>query len=124
MVAVIFRKFPVALRYNVICLGFAKLSAPADGLGRYGAVQLIKSKPRGLVAFGVVPFIKQFFSDMGQCVALSVNAKRFYAENVELKSTQDTLFMAPFPDDLVEIMKKGIDFYNLLCYNVQESAIM
>lgn len=38
---------------------------------------------------------------VGQCVALSVNAKRFYAENVELKSTQDTLFMAPFPDDLV-----------------------
>lgn len=38
---------------------------------------------------------------VGQCVALSVNAKRFYAENVNLKSTQDTLFLAPFPDDLV-----------------------
>ncbi len=38
---------------------------------------------------------------VGQCVALSVNAKRFYAENAGLKSTQDTLFMAPFPDDLV-----------------------
>lgn len=38
---------------------------------------------------------------VGQCVALSVNAKSFYAENVNLKSTQDTLFMAPFPDDLV-----------------------
>lgn len=37
----------------------------------------------------------------GQCVALSVNAKRFYAENVALKSMQDTLFSAPFPDDLV-----------------------
>lgn len=38
---------------------------------------------------------------VGQCVALSVNAKRFYAENVNLVSTQDTLFLAPFPDDLV-----------------------
>lgn len=37
----------------------------------------------------------------GQCVALSVNAKFFRAENVNLKSTQDTLFTAPFPDDLV-----------------------
>lgn len=37
----------------------------------------------------------------GQCVALSVNAKNFSAENVTLKSTQDTLFLAPFPDDLV-----------------------
>lgn len=37
----------------------------------------------------------------GQCVALSVNAKNFFAENVDLKSTQDTLFTAPFPDDLV-----------------------
>ncbi len=39
--------------------------------------------------------------NVGQCVALSVNAKSFYAENVDLKSTQDTLFTAPFPDDLV-----------------------
>lgn len=38
---------------------------------------------------------------VGQCVALSVNAKLFRAENVCLKSTQDTLFTAPFPDDLV-----------------------
>lgn len=38
---------------------------------------------------------------VGQCVALSVNCKSFYAENVTLKSTQDTLFMYPFPDDLV-----------------------
>lgn len=37
----------------------------------------------------------------GQCVALSVNAKKFNAENVDLKSMQDTLFVAPFPDDLV-----------------------
>lgn len=38
---------------------------------------------------------------VGQCVALSVNAKRFYAKNVDLRSTQDTLFTSPFPDDLV-----------------------
>lgn len=39
--------------------------------------------------------------EVGQCVALSVNAARFCAENVKLVSTQDTLFCAPFPDDLV-----------------------
>ena len=38
---------------------------------------------------------------VGQCVALSVNAKVFHARRVDLKSTQDTLFTAPFPDDLV-----------------------
>ncbi len=38
---------------------------------------------------------------VGQCVALSVNAKVFHAKNVDLKSTQDTLFTAPFPDDLI-----------------------
>lgn len=38
---------------------------------------------------------------VGQCVALSVNAKVFRAKNIDLKSTQDTLFTAPFPDDLV-----------------------
>ncbi len=38
---------------------------------------------------------------VGQCVALSLHGKIFKAENVELKSTQDTLFMSPFPDDLV-----------------------
>lgn len=38
---------------------------------------------------------------VGQCVALSVNAKTFSAVNMKLISTQDTLFMAPFPDDLV-----------------------
>ncbi len=48
--------------------------------------------------------VKNFNTDpatVGQCVALSVNAKSFYAENVDLRSTQDTLFLAPFPDDLV-----------------------
>lgn len=39
--------------------------------------------------------------EVGQCVALSVNAKSFYAKNILLKSTQDTLFLSPFPDDLV-----------------------
>ncbi|MDE7163132.1 MAG: pectin esterase [Clostridia bacterium] len=38
---------------------------------------------------------------VGQCVALSVNARLFHAVNVDLRSTQDTLFTAPFPDDLV-----------------------
>ena len=38
---------------------------------------------------------------VGQCVALSVNARSFTAVNVDLRSTQDTLFTAPFPDDLV-----------------------
>ncbi len=37
----------------------------------------------------------------GQCVALSVNAKTFSAADMRLLSTQDTLFLAPFPDDLV-----------------------
>lgn len=37
----------------------------------------------------------------GQCVALAVHAKEFYGKNLSLKSTQDTLFCAPFPDDLV-----------------------
>jgi pectinesterase len=39
--------------------------------------------------------------EVGQCVALSVNAKSFYAKGVILRSTQDTLFTSPFPDDLV-----------------------
>ena len=39
--------------------------------------------------------------EVGQCVALSVNSKSFYAKNILLKSTQDTLFLSPFPDDLV-----------------------
>lgn len=38
---------------------------------------------------------------VGQCVALSVNCKNFSAKNLNLKSTQDTLFLYPFPDDLV-----------------------
>ena len=37
----------------------------------------------------------------GQCVALSVNTKKFRAKNCKFVSTQDTLFLAPFPDDLV-----------------------
>lgn len=37
----------------------------------------------------------------GQCVALSVHGKLFRAENVDLRSLQDTLFLSPFPDDLV-----------------------
>lgn len=39
--------------------------------------------------------------EVGQCVALSVNCKNFCAENINLVSTQDTLFLSPFPDDLV-----------------------
>ena len=39
--------------------------------------------------------------EVGQCVALSVNCKSFSAENINLISTQDTLFLSPFPDDLV-----------------------
>lgn len=40
-------------------------------------------------------------SEAGQCVALSVHGKLFSAENIDLRSTQDTLFLSPFPDDLV-----------------------
>lgn len=39
--------------------------------------------------------------EVGQCVALSVNCRDFSAKNIDLKSTQDTLFCYPFPDDLV-----------------------
>lgn len=48
--------------------------------------------------------IENFNKDVekaGQCVALSVNAKIFSAKNCDFKSLQDTLFCAPFPDDLV-----------------------
>ncbi len=38
---------------------------------------------------------------VGQCVALSVCGGLFRAKNLKLVSTQDTLFTAPFPDDLV-----------------------
>ena len=38
---------------------------------------------------------------VGQCVALSVNAPLFRATGIDLRSEQDTLFTAPFPDDLV-----------------------
>ena len=37
----------------------------------------------------------------GQCVALSVHGDNFTAVNMNLVSTQDTLFLSPFPDDLV-----------------------
>lgn len=37
----------------------------------------------------------------GQCVALSVICKRFFAENADFKSHQDTVFLAPFPKDPV-----------------------
>ena len=40
-------------------------------------------------------------ANVGQCVALSVHGRLFSAENVNLVSTQDTLFLSPFPDDLV-----------------------
>lgn len=40
-------------------------------------------------------------ANVGQCVALSVHGQLFSAENVNLVSTQDTLFLSPFPDDLV-----------------------
>lgn len=38
---------------------------------------------------------------VGQCVALSVHGDNFRAEGLNLVSTQDTLFLSPFPDDLV-----------------------
>ena len=38
---------------------------------------------------------------VGQCVALSVHGTGFSAVNMDLISTQDTLFLSPFPDDLV-----------------------
>ena len=38
---------------------------------------------------------------VGQCVALSVHGNNFLAVNMQLVSTQDTLFLSPFPDDLV-----------------------
>ncbi len=38
---------------------------------------------------------------VGQCVALSVHSREFKGENLKLVSTQDTLFLSPFPDDLV-----------------------
>ena len=38
---------------------------------------------------------------VGQCVALSVHGNNFVALNMNLISTQDTLFLSPFPDELV-----------------------
>ena len=40
-------------------------------------------------------------ASVGQCVALSVHGNNFAAVNMHLISTQDTLFLSPFPDDLV-----------------------
>lgn len=53
--------------------------------------------------------------EAGQCVALSVHAKEFYAENINLKSMQDTLFLAPFPDDLVVRYRGFIPQNQLYC---------
>lgn len=39
--------------------------------------------------------------EKGQAVALTVYAKGFKAENLTLKSLQDTLFLGPLPDDLI-----------------------
>ena len=39
--------------------------------------------------------------EVGQCVALSVHGKNFRADGCEFVSTQDTVFLSPFPDDLV-----------------------
>lgn len=36
----------------------------------------------------------------GQAIALSVLGNHFHAENIKLKSEQDTLFLGPLPDDL------------------------
>lgn len=54
-------------------------------------------------------------AEAGQCVALSVNAKKFTAENVNLVSTQDTLFLYPFPDDLVVRYRGFIPRDELYC---------
>lgn len=53
--------------------------------------------------------------EAGQCVALSINAKRFFAEGVTLKSMQDTLFLYPFPDDLVVRYRGFIPDNQLYC---------
>ena len=52
---------------------------------------------------------------VGQCVALSVNAKSFYARDVNLISMQDTLFLYPFPDDLVTRYRGFIPRQQLYC---------
>ncbi len=38
----------------------------------------------------------------GQAVALAIYGNRFIAENIEIKSYHDTLFLGPLPDDLKE----------------------
>ena len=52
---------------------------------------------------------------VGQCVALSVHGKNFRASNCELVSTQDTLFLSPFPDDLVVRYRGFIPREQLYC---------
>ncbi len=46
-------------------------------------------------------------AEKGQEVALSVYGDNFYAKNMTLISTQDTLFLGPLPDDLIT---RYIDF--------------
>ncbi len=60
--------------------------------------------------------------EVGQCVALSVNADNFYAENVTLVSTQDTLFISPFPDDLIVRYRGFIPHNQLYCEGEYSSA--
>lgn len=52
---------------------------------------------------------------VGQCVALSVHGKNFRASGCELVSTQDTLFLSPFPDDLVVRYRGFIPQEQLYC---------
>jgi pectinesterase len=57
---------------------------------------------------------------VGQCVALSVHGTNFKAKNVTLNSTQDTLFLSPFPDDLVLRYKGFIPDDELYCEGGRE----
>ncbi len=51
----------------------------------------------------------------GQCVALSVHSKNFFAQNINVSSTQDSLFLSPFPDDLVVRYRGFIPDGQLYC---------
>lgn len=53
--------------------------------------------------------------EAGQCVALSVHSKNFYAKNCDFKSMQDTVFLSPFPDDLVVRYRNFIPNKQLFC---------
>ncbi|MDE5942585.1 MAG: pectin esterase [Clostridia bacterium] len=53
--------------------------------------------------------------EVGQCVALSVHGKNFKARDCEFISTQDTLFLSPFPDDLVVRYRGFIPEKQLYC---------